>query len=56
MTVFESHRMGLLAMVGASLCFSTGGLLIKMIPWNPLAINGMRTLIGGILIIWMARW
>ena len=50
MTVFESHRMSILAMVGASLCFSTGGLLIKMIPWNPLAINGTRTLIGGILI------
>lgn len=53
MTGFESrinHRMGILSMMGASLCFSTGGLLIKMIPWNPLAINGARTLIAGILI------
>lgn len=32
--------------LAASLCFSTGGLLLKMIPWNPLAINGVRNLIA----------
>ena len=37
---------GILAMLGASVCFSTGGLLIKLIPWNPLAINGVRNLIA----------
>lgn len=30
----------------ASVCFSTGGLFIKLIPWSPLAINGARNLIG----------
>ncbi len=30
----------------ASLCFSTGGLLVKLIPWSALAINGARNLIG----------
>ena len=30
----------------ASLLFSTGGLLMKWIPWAPLAINGVRNLIG----------
>ena len=34
----------------ASLCFSTGGLFIKLIPWSPLAINGARNLIGAAVI------
>ena len=34
----------------ASVCFSLGGLLIKLIPWNPLAINGVRNLIACIVI------
>ena len=33
-------------MLASALMFSTGGLLIKLIPWNPLAINGGRNLIG----------
>ena len=36
-------------MLLASLCFSTGGLLIKLIPWNPLAINGVRNLIAAMV-------
>ena len=24
----------------ASMCFSTGGLFIKLVPWSPLATNG----------------
>ena len=34
----------------ASVCFSTGGLFIKLIPWSALAINGARNLIGSLLI------
>ncbi|MBR3398002.1 MAG: EamA family transporter [Lachnospiraceae bacterium] len=34
----------------ASICFSTGGLFIKMIPWGALAINGARNLIGACVI------
>ena len=34
----------------ASVCFSTGGLFIKMIPWSALAINGARNLIGSMII------
>ena len=30
----------------ASVCFSTGGLFIKLIPWSALSINGARNLIG----------
>ena len=35
----------------ASLAFSTGGLIIKLIPWSPLAINGVRNLIGACVIL-----
>jgi drug/metabolite transporter (DMT)-like permease len=34
----------------ASLCFSTGGILMKFVPWNPLAINGVRNAIACIVI------
>ena len=37
-------------MLAASICFSTGGLLIKLVPWNPLAINGARNLIACMVI------
>ncbi len=37
-------------MLGASICFSTGGLFMKLIPWNPLAINGARNLIACVVI------
>lgn len=36
--------------LAASLCFSTGGLLMKLIPWNPLAINGARNAISSVVI------
>ena len=42
----KTKRLGIFAMLMASLCFSTGGLLLKIIPWNPLAINGARNLIA----------
>ncbi len=49
---FESNKklLGTLSMIAASLCFSTGGLLMKVIPWNPLAINGVRNLIACVVI------
>ena len=34
----------------ASVCFSAGGLFIKLIPWSALAINGARNLIGAAVI------
>ena len=40
----------LLCVFLASVCFSTGGLFIKIIPWNALAINGARNLVGAIVI------
>lgn len=42
--------LGTAAVLAASLCFSTGGLLMKIIPWNPLAINGVRNVIAAVVI------
>ena len=41
---------GEIMMVLASVFFSLGGLLCKMIPWSALAINGSRDLIGSMVI------
>ena len=41
---------GPLMMLIACILFSTGGILCKLIPWSPLAINGVRNLFGGCLI------
>ncbi|MBQ9411500.1 MAG: EamA family transporter [Oscillospiraceae bacterium] len=41
---------GALCMFLASVCFSTGGLLVKLIPWSALAINGARNLTGAAVI------
>lgn len=38
---------GTLAMIVTALLWSMGGIFIKLIPWNPLAIAGLRGLIGG---------
>ena len=44
------QRRSILAVFLASVCFSTGGLFIKLIPWSALAINGARNLIGSAVI------
>ena len=43
-------RLSILCVVAASVCFSTGGLFMKLIPWSALAINGARNLIGAAVI------
>ena len=47
---YPQKARGMLMMAIASTCFSLGGLLIKMIPWNPLTINGVRNLIAACVI------
>lgn len=44
------HRRAVLALLTAALLWSLGGLLIKWVNWNPLAIAGMRSLIGAALL------
>ena len=46
----KRDRRAVLFVFLASVCFSTGGLFIKLIPWSPLAINGARNLIGAAVI------
>ena len=46
----EKNRRAVLFVFLASVCFSTGGLFIKLIPWSALAINGARNLIGAAVI------
>lgn len=46
----DIHRTAILMVLAASLCFATGGLFMKLIPWNALAINGARNLIACIVI------
>ncbi|MBQ1491880.1 MAG: EamA family transporter [Blautia sp.] len=50
MVTRQKSFLGMLAMLGASFCFSLGGLLMKLTPWNPLAINGARNLIASLVI------
>lgn len=46
-----NHKKGLLLMVLCGLLLSLGGVCVKQIPWNPLAINSFRSLISvGILL------
>lgn len=42
----KKEQWALILMMTAAICFSLGGLLIKIIPWNPLAINGARNLVA----------
>jgi len=46
----NDRRKGLICVVGASLLYSTGGLLMKYIPWNGMAINGARMLLSLLLL------
>ncbi len=45
-----TRQVSVLCVFLASVCFSTGGLFIKLIPWSALAINGARNLIGAAVI------
>ncbi len=45
-----SRQKSVLFVFLASVCFSTAGLFIKLVPWSGLAINGARNLIGATVI------
>ncbi len=46
----SGDRKSVLFVFLTSVCFSTGGLFIKLIPWSALAINGAWNLIGSAVI------
>jgi drug/metabolite transporter (DMT)-like permease len=51
----KSHIQALLLLLTAATLWSFGGVLIKLIVWNPLAIAGMRSAIAGLLLILFLR-
>ena len=47
---------GMAAVAACALLWSTGGLFIKIVSWNPFAIAGVRSLVGGLVILaWLRR-
>jgi drug/metabolite transporter (DMT)-like permease len=46
----KSHIQALLLLLTVAILWSFGGVLIKLIVWNPLAIAGMRSAIAGLFI------
>ena len=47
------RQKALALLVGAALCWSLGGVLIKWVQWNPMAIAGARSLIAA-AVVWVA--
>jgi drug/metabolite transporter (DMT)-like permease len=43
------------AVAACALLWSTGGLLVKIVSWNPFALAGVRSLIGGLVILLFIR-
>jgi drug/metabolite transporter (DMT)-like permease len=51
----KSHIQAILLLLTAAVLWSFGGVLIKLIVWNPLAIAGMRSAIAGLFIFIFLR-
>ena len=49
------HRRAVLMLLATAILWSLGGLLIKGVSWNPVAIAGMRSLIGAAVIALIFR-
>ena len=45
----------ILAVAACALLWSTGGVFVKLIQWNPFAIAGIRSVIGGLVILAFLR-
>ena len=54
-SVTRKQLYGVLAIIGTALLWSTSGMLIKLIPWNPFTIAGARSLIASIVILLIIR-
>jgi drug/metabolite transporter (DMT)-like permease len=54
--IFKNDRYkAILFLVLASILWSTGGILIKAVDWNPIAIAGSRSLISSIVVLLYLR-
>ncbi len=45
----QNAAKGTIAMIATALLWSIGGIFIKLVPWNPLAIAGLRGALGGLV-------
>lgn len=52
----KKNTVGTLAMIATGLLWSIGGIFIKLIPWNPLAIVSLRGLLGGLSMLMYMRF
>lgn len=44
------QKLSPLLILAEAVCFSLGGVIVKSIPWGSMAINGMRSIIAGVVI------
>lgn len=51
----RDHSRAITLLVGAALCWSIGGVLIKFVPWPPLAVAGGRGLIAAVFLATVLR-
>lgn len=51
----HARARAIVALTACALLWSTGGLLIKIVDWNPFALAGARSLIGGLIILAVLR-
>ena len=53
MQTFFQERKGPLFILAAALCWSFGGLLIRLVPWDAMSIVGMRALLAAtVFVVW----
>lgn len=46
----QKNTVGVLCILLSALCFSIGGICVKLVPWSALSINGARSLLSAALI------
>lgn len=52
----KGRKQSVLLMVGSSVLWSIAGVLIKLLPWNPLVISGFRSLLAaGVMALYLRR-
>ncbi len=52
----DSKNKAVLAMVLCAVLWSTAGILIKYLPWNPMVIAGLRSLISAVVYLFYMRY
>ena len=50
-----NNKKGLILMLTCALLLSLGGVCVKQIPWNPLSINGFRSIISVCILFGFAK-